>query len=112
MARYNDGGNDFLNFLSLDFQSLLGETIWLFPPKSQEGIFLQYFLSFPRRPRLILLILQHQALPSIFNYAKNHSDAHIKLRDNNYLSRAIKGKKARVAHPFQGLLHVFDFYAI
>ena len=112
ISRYNDGGNSFLNFLSVDFSLLMPHIVWLFPPKSLEVTFLSYFLNHKQRPGLILLLLQHQVLPSVYNFAKINSDRHVFLSDNNYLSRAVKGKKARLPHPFKGLLHLFYFSAL
>lgn len=109
VARYNDGGNSYLNFLNLKFPDLISEVIWLFPPKSQETIFLQYYLSFKKRPRLILLLLQHQALPSVYNFALDACERHLCFPDQNYLAKSVKSRQARVAHPFKGLLHIFDF---
>ena len=109
VSRYHDGGNEFLNFLNLDFSTLTSEVVWLFPPKSQEGIFLQYYLSAPKRPRLVLLLLQHQNLPSLYNFALDNCTQHITFPDKNYLSQAVKGSGARKAHPFKGFFHLFDF---
>ena len=109
VSRYADGGNSYLNFLSLNFTHLIDEVIWLFPPKSQEGIFLRYYLQSLCRPHLVLLLLQHQSLPSIYNYAARYCDKQFTFPDSNFLSKAVKGKSARSPHPFQGLMHIFYF---
>ena len=109
MARYNDGGNTYLNFLNLNFSNLVGEKIWLFPPKSHESVFLQYYLSWTRRPYLVMLLLQHQSLPPIYNLALQSCARHQTFTDRNFLSRAVKGSRARTPHPFKGLFHIFEF---
>lgn len=106
-SRYNDGENRFQNFLSLEFDRLHRETVWLFAPKSHESRFLSYFLSFSRRPRLIFLLLQHHELDNLFPILKKNCISHFVFENNNYLTRSVKNRTARHNYHFSGLMHVF-----
>ena len=106
-SRYHDGGNTYRNFLSLRFDQMLGETIWLFCPKTQETKFLTYFLSFSRRPRLIFLLLQHNEGDNLLPLLHRHQARYRVYKDHGYLSKAVKNRRARERYIFRGLLHVF-----
>ena len=106
-ARFNDGENQYQNFLSLDFSVLTDETVWLFCPKSHESRFLTYFLSFPRRPRLIFMLLQHYELDNLFPLLLQHHEAHYKFQNDNFLTRAVKNRTARQSYSFYGIIHIF-----
>ena len=111
-ARFVDEGNDSLNFLSLNFQNFLEEVFWLFPPKSMETRFLQYYLGSRQRPSLLLLILQRQELPSCYTLAQENAAHHRKYPNQHYLTRAVRNRTARAVYRFSGVLHVFLFPAV
>ena len=106
-ARYNDGQNRYQNFLSLRFDQMAAETLWLFCPKSHEARFLAYFLSFQTRPRMIFVLLQHHELDNLFPILKNNACQHYRIENRNYLYRSVKNRTARQLYPFQGVIHVF-----
>ena len=110
-ARFVDEDNHSLNFLSLNFENFLEETLWLFPPKNMETRFLQYFFSFPRRPRLLVLFLQKEAIPSGLLLAQRYPCVHRKYENTHYLTKAVKNRHAREFYRFPGILHVLLFAA-
>ena len=106
-SRYHDGGNSYRNFLSLRFDEMCHETIWLFCPKKQEAKFLNYYLSFPKRPHLVFLLLQHQESDNLWPLLLKHKKKTRSYTDQGFLSKAVKNRRARERYTFHGLLHVF-----
>ena len=106
-SRFNDGDNTYQNFLSLNFSNLIDEIVWLFCPKSHESKFLNYFLSFPRRPRLIFMLLQHNELDNLYPLLLLHHEAHYRFQNDNFITRSVKNRTARQPHPFRGVIHIF-----
>ena len=92
-------------------ENFLEETFWLFPPKSMETRFLQHYFNSPRRPRMLVLFLQKQALPSGILLAKDRTAQHRKYENIHYLTKAVKNKRAREYYRFPGILHVVLFPA-
>ena len=106
-ARYNDGSNQYLNFLSLNFEALIRETVWLFCPKNQESRFLRYFLTWKRRPSLIFVLLQHNEADNLYPILMREKIKHIRYANDGFLTRAVKNRYARAPHNFHGLIHIF-----
>ena len=66
-SQYVDEHNSHLNFFNLPFSTLMDEKLWIFAPRNQEAAFLDFFLSQPKRPEAIVILLQHQEAPTLLN---------------------------------------------
>ena len=106
-SRYHDGTNSYLNFLNLEFNKLKNDIIWLFCPKNQEARFLRYYLTWKCRPALIFMLLQHNESDNLYPLLMREKIQHIRYANDGFLTKAVKNRKARVPHPFSGLIHIF-----
>ena len=106
-SRYNDGKNSYRNFLSLRFDQMRGEVIWLFCPKTQESKFLSYYLNFEKRPSLLFLLMQHNEGDNLLPLLHKKQSQYRVYKNLGYLSKAVKNHRAREKYNFHGLIHIF-----
>ena len=100
-----DDHNRYLNYYNLPFASLTSETCWIFPPRAQMTQFVQYYLSHPRRPAAMFIVLQHAERPSILEILLKSAVQHRIYTGNHMLRRPIANRHAYTRYAFTGRLH-------
>ena len=55
---------------------MLSETFWLFAPKNYEAKFFHYYILHPRRPSLVMLMLQGPDIPSLLQIGLKYCSQH------------------------------------
>ena len=93
--------------IGLPFENMVKEVCWMFCPRNMEAKFLHYFLLHPQRPRILVLLLQHQEKPISYNLLRQRCIKYKTYHRGKYLRKPVANQQVFNDYEFQGLLHVF-----
>ena len=86
---------------------MTAETCWMFCPRNMENKFLHYYLLHPRRPRMVVLLLQHQEKPVSYNLLRQRCVQYRQYRHGKFLRKSVPSRSLYQTYEFPGLMHVF-----
>jgi len=107
-SRYVEDASSYINFFNLPFSKLSKETLWIFCPRKKEAKFIDHFFAQVKRPKSVILLVQHEEYHPLLNLLHSRSQKFQVYKGRNLLQKP--KKKKETFEPYRGFLTLYAFF--